>query len=83
MEAVVFQPAGGELLKIGRLTRSAESARRCEANVVEQDDQYVGCIFRRTQGFDRRKLCVGIFGVVGGQTDMRPIRDGQNCSWYV
>ena len=71
MEAVVFQSAGGELLKVGCSTRSAKGARRREAHIVEQDDQYVGCAFGWAQRLDRRKLCIRVFGVIGSEGGVR------------
>src|SRR5580704_15885507 len=71
METVVLQSAGGELLKVGCRTRSAEGAGRTEAHIVEQDNQNVGCAFGWAQRLDRRKLCIGIFGVIGCEGGVR------------
>ena len=71
METVVFQSAGGELFKVGCRTRTTEGAGRREAHVVEQDDQNVGCAFGWMQRLDRRKLCIGIFGIIGRECRVR------------
>ena len=75
MEAVVLQPVGGELVEIRRLTRSTEGAGRGKADIVEQDDEHVGRALRRSQRFDWWVRRVGILRVVGGQADVRPVRD--------
>jgi PAS domain S-box-containing protein len=51
-----------------------------EAHVIEQNDEHVGCAFGRTQRLDGRELRIWILGIVGGQTHILPIRDGQGCS---
>src|SRR5690242_15074059 len=78
VKAVVLQPAGGQLFKVRSLAGSAEGAGRREAHVVEQDDQYVGCAFGGTQRLDRRKLRIGVFGVIGCEADVWLGRNGKD-----
>ena len=57
---VYLQPAGSEPFGRRRLARTAECARRPEADVVEQDDQNIRRAGRRTQRRDGRILRVGV-----------------------
>ena len=57
--------------------RTAEGRRGTEPNVVEQHDQHVRCPGGRTQLLDRRVGRVGVLGVMGRQTDMLNVGDGQ------
>ena len=61
VEAIVLEPARGEPLKIGRLTRPSKGAGCAEANIVEKDDEYVRRSFGRTQRLDGRKPVSGSF----------------------
>ena len=80
VETVVFQSAGSELVKVGCLTRPAKGTGPCEPYVIKQDDQYVGGAFGRAQRLDWRKLCVGVFGIVGREADVRLGWDGKDAS---
>src|SRR5262245_30037400 len=80
MEAGVFQTTCGEFLEVRCVARTAKGAGRAKAHVVEQDDEHIGRARRRPQLPDRRILRVRILGIVGRQTHMRLIRDGQDRS---
>jgi hypothetical protein len=56
---------------------------RQKTNIVKQDDQDVGRALGWAQRFDGRKLCFRILGVVGGQTDVLPVRDRKNITIWV
>jgi len=50
---------------------------RAETDIVDQDDQHIGRALGWPQFPDRRVLGVGVFGIVGRQTNMRRVRDGK------
>ena len=74
VKARVLEPTGGQALRVRRLARAAEGARRAKAGVVDQDDEDVGRALRRAQLLDGRVLGLRILRVVRDQTRSRPIR---------
>ena len=75
VEAVVSQSAGGKLLKVRGRTRPAEGAGRREANIIEQNEQYVWCAFWWAQLLDRWKFRVWVFRVIRCEASVR-------MGWY-
>ena len=64
VEAVVDQASAGQLVEIRCRHRAAEGARRGEADIIRQDQQYVGRAFGRS---DRSR--VGGLGAVDAASD--------------
>jgi hypothetical protein len=83
VEAGVLQTACGQPFGVRRLTGTAKRARCTEADIIEQDDEYVGGTGRRTQRADRRELRVRILRVVGRQTDRFAVRNRQHFAWDI
>jgi hypothetical protein len=75
LQSVFCQPLGRR-----GVNRTAKGAARTKADIVNQDDQHVGRAFRGSDIPDRRKLGFRILGVIGRQTHMLHLRDGQNGS---
>ena len=80
MEAVVLQPARGQALRRRRRARTAERARRAEADVVEQHHDDVRRPRRRPQRLDGRKRRIRILRVIGDQPVERPVGDRQHLT---
>ena len=80
VEAVVLETLSGETLGRRRRARTAERARRGEADVVEQNDKNVRRSVGRPQRLDRRKLGVRILRVERQRAVVWPIRDRKNIS---
>ena len=78
VEPVVPQPTGRQPFRRRHPARPPERGRRAEPDVVEQDDQHVGCPFRWQQRLDRRERRVGVLGVIGRQPGRRPVGDRQH-----
>jgi hypothetical protein len=78
VEAGVLETIGREFLKVWGVAGTTEGAGRAEAYIVDQNHQDIGRALGRPQVSDRRILGVRVFGVVGGQAHVRPIRDRQN-----
>src|SRR6188508_734913 len=78
MEAVVLETLSCETLGRRRRARTAERARRGEADVVEQNDENVRRSIGRPQLLDRRKLGVRVLRVERNRTVKWPVRDGQD-----
>jgi len=78
VEAGVLQAGCGEALGIRGPARTAKRARCTKADIVEQNDEHVGCASRRAQRADRRKLRVRIFCVIRSQSDRFTVRDRQH-----
>ena len=73
-----LQAGCGKPVSVRSGARPPERARRPEADVIQQDDQHVGCTLWRTQRLDRRKRRVRVLRVVRRQTRLRPLRNGEN-----
>ncbi len=78
VEAVVRQATRREPVRRRRTTWTTERARCTETNIIQQHDQHVRRALRWEQGLDRGVRGIGILGVVSGQTERGPVRDGQH-----
>jgi hypothetical protein len=75
MKADVFQAALGELFNVWSIAWPTERGGGAKAGVVDQNDEHIWCPVRRAQRADRRIFGVGIFGVVGRQSDILVVWD--------
>jgi hypothetical protein len=73
-----FQTKIGESFGDRGVARTSKGTRCSEPDVIQQDDEDVRSTSRGSKGLDRRKIGIGIFRVVGRETDVRPIRNWEN-----
>src|SRR6185436_11602456 len=73
VKAVVLQAAAGQALRARSVTGAAECAGCTEPDIVEQNDEHVGCAFGRAQLLNGRIFGIRILRVVGDQAGPRPI----------
>ena len=78
VEAGELQACRRKPVSVRCRARTAERARRPEADVVQQDDQHVRRTLRWTQLLDRRERRVRVPRVVRRQAGLRPPRNGEN-----
>ena len=58
MKLGVPQPSLRERIKRGHVNAAAEGAGRTEADIIEQDYDYVGCAIGRSEKLERREFRV-------------------------
>ena len=76
-EIVVAQPGLGQTIQRRHLDRPAERRYVAEAHVVEQDDDDVGCAFRRLHLEPRRSF--GVARIKLGDRRIRRLGNRQHC----
>ena len=75
LETIFRQPFSS-----GCMDGATEGTGGCEAHIVQQYDEHIGCARGWFQRCDRRESCIRILGVVGGNADILSIGNRKNGS---